>query len=78
MTLQVRKGALGILDHKPDARANRPFVRLTIYALALTNSSDCASSTLSARGSTRSSTGFFPEEQGNHAHSRHLFRSKLR
>jgi hypothetical protein len=25
-----------ILDYKPDARTNRPFAQLTIYALALT------------------------------------------
>ena len=34
--LQVRNGAVHILDYKPDARINRPFAQLTIYALALT------------------------------------------
>ena len=35
--LQVRNGAVHILDYKPDARTNRPFAQLTIYALALTS-----------------------------------------
>lgn len=34
--LQVRNGAVHILDYKPDARTNKPFAQLTIYALALT------------------------------------------
>lgn len=34
--LQIRNGALHILDYKPDARTNRPIAQLTIYALALT------------------------------------------
>jgi hypothetical protein len=34
--LQVRNGALHILDYKPDARTNKPIAQLTIYALALT------------------------------------------
>jgi transcription elongation factor Elf1 len=34
--LQVRNGAVHILDYRPDARTNRPFAQLTIYALALT------------------------------------------
>ena len=34
--LQVRNDAVHILDYKPDARTNRPFAQLTIYALALT------------------------------------------
>jgi ATP-dependent exoDNAse (exonuclease V) beta subunit len=33
--LQVRNGAVHILDYKPDARTNRPIAQLTIYALAL-------------------------------------------
>lgn len=33
--LQVRNGAIHILDYKPDARTN-PIAQLTIYALALT------------------------------------------
>jgi transposase-like protein len=33
--LQVRNGALHILDYKPDARTNKPIAQLTIYALAL-------------------------------------------
>jgi hypothetical protein len=34
--LQVRNGAVRILDYKPDARTNRPIAQLAIYALALT------------------------------------------
>lgn len=34
--LQVRNGAVHILDYKPDARTNGPIAQLTIYALALT------------------------------------------
>jgi transposase-like protein len=34
--LQVRNGAVHILDYKPDARTNRPIAQLTVYALALT------------------------------------------
>jgi hypothetical protein len=34
--LAVRNGAIHILDYKPDARTNKPFAQLTIYALALT------------------------------------------
>jgi len=34
--LQVRNGAVHILDYKPDARTNRPIGQLLIYALALT------------------------------------------
>lgn len=34
--IQVRNGAVHILDYKPDARTNKPFAQLTIYALALT------------------------------------------
>jgi transposase-like protein len=34
--LQVRNGAVHILDYKADARTNRPIAQLTIYALALT------------------------------------------
>jgi transposase-like protein len=33
--LQVRNGAVHLLDYKPDATTNRPFAQLTIYALAL-------------------------------------------
>jgi ATP-dependent exoDNAse (exonuclease V) beta subunit len=33
--LQIRNGAIHILDYKPDARTNKPFAQLTIYALAL-------------------------------------------
>jgi hypothetical protein len=33
--LQVRNGAVHILDYKPDARTNKPTAQLTIYALAL-------------------------------------------
>jgi ATP-dependent exoDNAse (exonuclease V) beta subunit len=34
--LQVRNGAVHILDYEPDARTNRPIAQLAIYALALT------------------------------------------
>jgi hypothetical protein len=34
--LQVRNGAVHILDYKPDAHTNRPIAQLAIYALALT------------------------------------------
>jgi ATP-dependent exoDNAse (exonuclease V) beta subunit len=33
--LQVRNGAVRILDYKPDAKTNKPVAQLTIYALAL-------------------------------------------
>jgi transposase-like protein len=33
--LQVRNGAVHILDYKPDAQTNKPVAQLTIYALAL-------------------------------------------
>jgi transposase-like protein len=34
--LQVRNGAVHILDYKPDTRTNKPIAQLTLYALALT------------------------------------------
>jgi len=34
--IQVRNGAIHLLDYKPGARNERPFAQLTIYALALT------------------------------------------
>jgi hypothetical protein len=34
--VQVRNGAVHILDYKPDARTNKPIAQLTLYALALT------------------------------------------
>ena len=34
--LQVRNGAIHLLDYKPDARTNKPIAQLTIYAIALT------------------------------------------
>jgi transposase-like protein len=34
--LQVRNGAVHILDYKPDATTNKPIAQLAIYALALT------------------------------------------
>jgi ATP-dependent exoDNAse (exonuclease V) beta subunit len=34
--LQIRNGAVHILDYKPDAGTNKPIAQLTIYALALT------------------------------------------
>jgi hypothetical protein len=33
--LQVRNGAVHILDYKPDARTNKPIAQLTVCALAL-------------------------------------------
>jgi DNA-directed RNA polymerase subunit RPC12/RpoP/ATP-dependent exoDNAse (exonuclease V) beta subunit len=33
--LQVRNGAVHILDYKPDARTKKPIAQLTVYALAL-------------------------------------------
>src|SRR5579862_590485 len=33
--IQVRNGAVHILDYKPDARTNKPIAQLTLYALAL-------------------------------------------
>ncbi len=33
--VQVRNGAIHVLDYKPDATTNKPFAQLTIYALAL-------------------------------------------
>jgi ATP-dependent exoDNAse (exonuclease V) beta subunit len=33
--LQIRNGAVHILDYKPDAEVNRPIEQLTLYALAL-------------------------------------------
>lgn len=35
--LQIRNGAIHILDYKPDATTNKPFAQLTIYALALSH-----------------------------------------
>ena len=35
--LQVRNGAMHLLDYKPDAATNKPFAQLTIYALALSH-----------------------------------------
>ena len=34
--LQIRNGAVHILDYKPDASTNKPIAQLAIYALALT------------------------------------------
>lgn len=34
--LQVRNGAIHVLDYKPDARTNKPIAQLAIYSLALT------------------------------------------
>ena len=34
--LQIRNGAVHILDYKPGARVDRPLAQLTLYALALT------------------------------------------
>lgn len=38
--LQVRNGALHILDYKPGARTDKPVTQLTLYALALTKRID--------------------------------------
>jgi transposase-like protein len=35
--IQVRNGAIHLLDYKPDAATNKPFAQLTIYALALSH-----------------------------------------
>ncbi|MGP0001574.1 MAG: hypothetical protein ACLPKW_28085 [Acetobacteraceae bacterium] len=35
-TLYCQRPGGAFLDYKPDARTNRPFAQLTIYALALT------------------------------------------
>ena len=35
--LQIGNGAIHILDYKPDARTNKPFAQLAIYALALSH-----------------------------------------
>jgi len=34
--IQIRNGAVHILDYKPDARTNKPIAQLTLYALAVT------------------------------------------
>ena len=34
--MQVRNGAVHVLDYKPDARTNKPIAQLAIYAMALT------------------------------------------
>ena len=51
--LQVRNGAVHILDYKPDARTNKPIAQLTLYALALTRLVGLSCSTSNVRGSTR-------------------------
>jgi hypothetical protein len=35
--VQVRNGAIHLLDYKPDATTDKPFAQLTIYALALSH-----------------------------------------
>jgi len=35
--IQVRNGAVHLLDYKPNATTNKPFAQLTIYALALSH-----------------------------------------
>ena len=35
--LQIRNGAIHILDYKPDAQTNKPLAQLTTYALALSH-----------------------------------------
>ena len=35
--LQIRNGAIHILDYKPDATTGKPFPQLTLYALALSH-----------------------------------------
>ena len=39
--LQVRNGAVHILDYKPGARTDKPIAQLTLYALALTRRVPC-------------------------------------
>jgi hypothetical protein len=38
--LQVRNGAIHLLDYKPDTTTNKPFAQLTIHALALSYLTD--------------------------------------
>lgn len=57
--LQVRNGAVHILDYKPDARTNHPVAQLTIYALAISSSPVSGCSTSSALGSMKRSTANF-------------------
>ena len=35
--VQVRNGAIHLLDYKPNAKTNKPFAQFTIYALALSH-----------------------------------------
>src|SRR5271157_5073717 len=35
--LQIRNGAIHVLDYKPDATSGKPFAQLTLYALALSH-----------------------------------------
>jgi transposase-like protein len=57
--LQVRNGAVHILDYKPDARTNKPIAQFTIYALALSRLAGIKLFALSALGSTRTNTANF-------------------
>jgi ATP-dependent exoDNAse (exonuclease V) beta subunit len=61
--LQVRNGAVHILDYKPDARTNRPFAQLTIYALALTRLAGLRLFDIKWGGSTRTNTANFSHER---------------
>ena len=35
--VQIRNGAIHVLDYKPDTTTNKPFAQLTLYALALSH-----------------------------------------
>jgi hypothetical protein len=60
--LQVRNGAVHILDYKPDARTNKPIAQLTVYALALSHLTGIKLFTSNAPGSTNENEycEFFP------------------
>ena len=66
--VQVRNGAIHILDYKPDATTNRPFAQLTIYALALSHLDRHLHCSISnARGSTSTSIANFFRARSSHA-----------
>ena len=57
--LQIRNGAVHILDYKPDARTNRPFASSPSMPLRSPGSPGFACSTSSAPDSTRTNTANF-------------------
>jgi ATP-dependent exoDNAse (exonuclease V) beta subunit len=63
--LQVRSGAVHILDYKPDARTNKPIAQLTLYALALTRLAGLRLFDIKCAGSTKNNIEmcWFNEEQ---------------